>query len=119
MAKKSNAVRIKPVKLAMDKERTLLLDFNAFAELDEKYGSIEAAMEALKPKGKDGISIKALRAFLWAGLVHEDENLTEKQVGVLMGMANLDEIAKAMNEALNSSLPEDDGKGKNEVTPAE
>ena len=94
-------VRPKRVKLVLDKQRTLVYDLNAFAELEEAFGSIEEAMKALET-GK----IKSLIAILWAGLVHEDEELTIKQVGSLIGLTDLQEVANALTEAITSALPE-------------
>jgi hypothetical protein len=100
-------IKIVPVKIMLDKERTLLLDLNAFAELEEVYESVDDALDGLQ-KGK----IKAVRAILWAGLVHEDEELTQKDVGKLIGFSNLQEISAKINEAFSIHMsdpePEDE-----------
>lgn len=104
-------VRPKKVKLVLDKPRNLIYDLNAFAELEEEFGSIEEAMKSLE-EGK----IKSLIAILWAGLVHEDEELTPKQVGSLIGLTDLQDVANALTEAISSALPEtpkDGDAGKN------
>lgn len=101
MSKVTRNVRLKKVKVTLDKDRVLLFDLNAFIELEEKFGTVDKALQALS----DG-SIKALRALLWAGLLHEDENLTEKTVGALIGLGDLQEVAQAINEAVMSALPE-------------
>lgn len=94
-------IRPKPVKLMLDKERSLVYDLNAFAALEEEQGSVEVALDALK-KG----SVKALRAVLWAGLVHEDEALTVKDVGRLVTLADLQCVTEAVNEAISQALPQ-------------
>jgi len=51
--KKSNIknVRVKPVELKIDDDiYQIKYDFNAFIELEEIYGSIEEAMEAMQGK---------------------------------------------------------------------
>lgn len=101
-------IRPKPVKVMLDKERTLLFDLNAFACLEEEYGSIDAALDALA-KGK----VKALRAILWAGLVHEDESLTIKDVGKLFTLADLQRVAEAVNEALSQVMPQPEKNAEN------
>lgn len=106
-------VRIKTVPIMLDKERHLKFDLNAFAELEEAYGNIEEALKAME-KG----SIKALRAVLWAGLIHEDENLTQKDVGALIGLTDLEDLAKSLSTAMQSHLPqpkENDSTPKAEV----
>lgn len=99
----SNLKDVKPksIKLTLDKERTLLFDLNAFAELEEKYGSVDAAMEEIQ-KG----SMKAIRTMLWAGLVHEDETLTERQVGSMLSMAMLENMTEQLLAALGEARPE-------------
>ena len=85
----------------MDKERTLVFDLNAFADLEEMFGSIDEAMQALQ-NGK----IKALRAILWAGLKHEDEELTEREVGKMITLNNMKEVMEGINTSINLALPE-------------
>ena len=101
----ANPVRVKKVPVTLDKERHLVYDMNAFCELEERFGTIQQAMEELQ-KG----SLKAIRTALWAGLVHEDEGLTEKQVGSMIGVVDLKDVAKAMAEAIQAALPEADAK---------
>lgn len=95
-------VRIKKVAIELDKVRHLQFDLNAFAEMEEKFGSIEEALNILQ-KGK----LKALRTILWAGLVHEDENLTEAQVGSFIDLTNIQQVAEKLNDAIMSALPND------------
>lgn len=99
-------VKIKSVEIELDKKRNLLFDLNAFAELEEHYGNIDEAMTALEQG-----SMKALRAILWAGLIHEDESLTPRQVGSLLGLGDLEYLSKQIGGALGDSLPkEENGK---------
>jgi len=101
----ADTVRIKPIPITLDKDRTLLYDFNAFIELEEIYGDINKAF-----KGLEQLKMKPIRDMIWAGLIHEDESLTPKQVGKMLSMANLEEVALKITEALGISLPEPDGK---------
>jgi len=93
-------IRPKPIKVILDKERSLVYDFNALALIEEHYGSLADAMEALN-KG----SFKAIQVFLWAGLVHEDENLSLKEVGKWVPGVVLN-LSDKVTEALNAALPE-------------
>ena len=98
-------VRPKMVPIVLDKERHLKFDLNAFAEIEEQYGSVDEAMDALE-KG----SIKALRVVLWAGLIHEelDENgnpkITPKEVGSLIDITSLAMLQKKLDEAMTNDL---------------
>jgi hypothetical protein len=100
-------VKLRPVPIQLDKQRHLLFDLNAFAEIEEKFGSIEEAMKALE-KG----SIKAVRVLLWAGLVHEelDENdepkISVREVGSWVSVGMLEDIAKKLGEAIKEAYPE-------------
>lgn len=88
----------------LDKERHLVYDLNAYAELEDRFGSVEAAMGKLQ----EG-SLKTLRTVLWVGLMHEQEDLTEKEVGKLVGMAELEYITKSISEAFDRSSPSTTG----------
>jgi hypothetical protein len=78
---------------------------NAFIELEEIYGDINKAF-----KGLEQLKMRPIRDMIWAGLIHEDENLTPKQVGKMLNMANMQEIAAKIVEALGISLPEPEAK---------
>lgn len=87
-------------------ERTIKFDLNAMAALEEIYGSVDKAFEEL-----DKNSIKALRCVLWAGLMHEDENLTEKQVGSLIDIRLMNEIVTSLGSAFEADMPNAESAG--------
>ena len=99
-------IRPKTVKVMLDKERHLQFDLNAFALLEEKYGSVEEALNTLETG-----SIKAIREVLWAGLVHEelDEKFEPKispiQVGSWIGISGLEALTEKIKEALDQAKP--------------
>lgn len=95
-------MKAKDVKLTLSDgvERTLKYDLNAMAEMEDRYGTVEDAFKAL-----DTNSIKAVRFILWAGLIHEDESLTERQVGSLIDMNYLKELMSTLGDAFNADLP--------------
>ena len=84
-------------------ERKLRYTLNSFALIEEKYGTIDKAMEILESG-----SIAAVRFVLWAGLVHEDENLSEHYVGNQIDLSDLENIAEKMNKAMMGDLPQDE-----------
>lgn len=102
MANLNNA-RNKPVRITLNDgvERELSFTLNAMAELEDKYGSVDAAFKAVEAN-----SIKALRFVLWAGLSHSDENLTEQQVGALIDIQRMQEISAAMEKAFGNDMPD-------------
>jgi len=84
-------------------ERKLRYTLNSFALIEEKYGTIDKAMEVLKSG-----SIAAIRFALWAGLIHEDENLSEHYVGNQIDLSDLEDLAEKMNKAMMGDLPQDE-----------
>jgi hypothetical protein len=84
-------------------ERKLRYTLNSFALIEEKYGTIDKAMEILKSG-----SIAAIRFVLWAGLIHEDENLSERYVGSQIDLSDLEDLAEKMNKAMMGDLPQDE-----------
>ena len=96
-------VKSKPTHITLKDgvERELSFTLNAMAEIEERYGSIEAAFKALENN-----SIKAIRLVLWAGLlVNEDKPLTEQQVGALVDMQHLDTIVEQIGGAFVKDMP--------------
>jgi hypothetical protein len=102
--KMANVKRVKrqPIYIELDKKRQLKFTLNAMAELEDKYGTIDDAMKKL-----DSGSMKAIRFMLWAGLMHEDDALTETQVGDMLEMQDLQEIAEKLNKTMGIDLPDD------------
>ena len=98
-----NDVRDKDVKIVLNDgvERTLKYDLNAMAELEDRYGSVDAAFEML-----DKNSIKAIRFILWAGLIHEAPELTEQQVGSLIDVKYLQSLSTKLGEAFTNDMPQ-------------
>ena len=89
------------VPIELDRPRGLKFDLNAFAELEDKFGSMDAAFQAMQ-KG----SLKAARTLLWAGLLHEDETLTERKIGGMVTLANMSGIMESITSALTAAMPE-------------
>ena len=86
------------IPIELDKPRTLLFDLNAFAELEDKFGSLDQAFQKMQQG-----SVKATRTLLWAGLLHEDEKLTERQVGAMISLTNVEKIMEQITEALTAA----------------
>ena len=82
-------------KLKLDKERNLFFDSNAMVSVEEAVG--KTAFEIISGAR---MGFRETRAFLWAGLRHEDPRLTIEAAGDLLTSRNLSAIAKAINEAI-------------------
>ena len=95
---------IKRVPITLDKDRTMLIDWNAMYVIEEKIsarrGTVWVSMQDLGDVTK--LSIADMRTVIWGALVHEEESLTEKQVGAMVHMGNsgyvCDKLAEAMNQ---------------------
>ena len=97
--------RVKTITLNDGVEREIRFTLNAMAELEDRYGSVDAAFKAL-----DSGSIKAARCVLWAGLLDSDESLTEQQVGKLIDIQLMNRIMEDLGNALSEDMPSDDNK---------
>ena len=53
----------------------------------------------------DNNSIKAVRCILWAGLMWEDPNLTEQQVGNLIDIQYLQNLMASIDGAFTADMP--------------
>ena len=84
-----------------EKTKYLHYDLNAFAELEEIYGSVDKISEEL---GKG--SVKAIINVLWAGLIHENEALAKKEVGKMFDLSQMEKIGQAINIAISQAMPE-------------
>jgi H2-forming N5,N10-methylenetetrahydromethanopterin dehydrogenase-like enzyme len=82
-------------------ERRVQFTLNALAEMEDRYGSVDAAFKEL-----DKDSIKAVRFILWAALMEHSPDLTEKQVGSLIDIQYLAELKETMGAAAISDLPD-------------
>lgn len=100
-----------PLVLQDGKERHLRFTLNALADLEEKYGSIEAAFK----KVEDESSVSALRFILWAGLSWEDPNLTEHEVGNLIDIAYMQDMISTLGTALSGDMPDTTGAAQLEA----
>lgn len=110
------SVKQAPINVELgDKVRTIQFDMNAYAVLEDRYGSVDAAMSQLE-KGR----MKDLGIMLWAGLIHEEVTSFDEETGEPTGYnitpyqvrswikspAEFEEIGKKLSDALAANLPE-------------
>ena len=81
-------------------------------ELEKKFGSLDQAFQKMQQG-----SVKAARTLLRAGLLQDDENLTERQLGVMISLTNVEKIMEQIIEALFAAQSEDTGDTENAVAP--
>lgn len=130
MSDKLKDVRLNPIPVQLDRPRTILFDYNAFAELEEKFGDLDSMFASLeKPTLRD------LQKILWAGLLHElpdpveedgkrtyldgDNLFTVHYVGkIINGIQDLAAINFAVVKAISEVMP-NTGKLKAVVTAME
>ncbi len=58
--------------------------------------------------------MKTTRSLLWAALLHEDEALTERQVGGMVTMENISTVLDELTTALNDATPDSDAAAPEE-----
>lgn len=96
-------IKIKPIVIVLDKPRNLVFDLNAFEVLEEIYEDLDTAFKSFQD---DKRKIKHIKNFLYAGLVHEDEDLSPELVGKMIGYTNLNDITDQIWMAITQNLPE-------------
>lgn len=98
----------KSVAIELDKARNLRYGMNALCTIEEIIGKPISALNL------NSLSMKELRAILYAGLVYEDKTLTEESVGALIDdYSNIKDISIKLGEAFTLAF----GERKNEKSP--
>lgn len=105
-------VRRQPVEVELDKVRHLKYTLGSFANLEEKYGSVDEAFNAL---GKGGF--KDIIYFLYEGLRHEDKSLTAETTGEIIDFRDMELVMNLVNKALGQDGPGADTVVEGEVSP--
>jgi hypothetical protein len=89
------------VRIMLDRERILSLDLNAMIAFEEATGKSFLAGEV----DVENIGQKELRPLIWACLLSDDPELTQREVGVWINLANAGTLIRAFRESLRLSLP--------------
>lgn len=74
-------------------KRTLRFTLNSLAEIEDKLGVPLSKLSEVE------LGVKTVRTMLWAALIHEDEEITEKQVGNMVDFENLEYVQNKVSEA--------------------
>ncbi len=84
-----------------EKTYDIRFDMNTFCELEEVYEDINQAFDDLQK-----MKMKAIRALIYAAVKAQNEEVTLKEVGAMLGVNDLEEISTAINKALSEAMPE-------------
>lgn len=100
--------KVTTITLSDGVERELKYTLNALAEMEDRYGSVDAAFKALENN-----SIKAVRFVIWAGLLHTGEGLTEQQVGDLIDIQCMESVVSKIGTAMDNDMPKEEKQAPN------
>lgn len=82
----------KMVTINLDKERHLYFNLNSLEMIEDLTGKTV-------DKIGESMNMKMLKAIVFAGLVHEDKDLTLEAVGDMIGFEDLEPVSNAIGEA--------------------
>ena len=85
------------VGIQLDRPRTLRLDMNDFAEMEEILGRPLSG-------GQTVFSFREIRAVLFVGLRHEDRTLTLQKAGELMSYIPVTELSEKISDCIIRAL---------------
>lgn len=88
----------KQVPITLDKERTLAFPLMSLVRLKKEYG-IELKDLQDEKKAQD---IETILTVIWAGLIHEDRELTVEDVGYMIDITELPEVSEKLSEIFRS-----------------
>ena len=81
----------------------LRYDFNALVALEEE---LKISIESIGTLLSGAVKLRDLRAILWAGLIHENDKLTPKAVGAMIGgPKDLANLGIAIRAAIEAAFP--------------
>ena len=86
------------VLIELDKPRNIRLNTNALVKVEEVTGR---PISSFLP---GTVGMRDIRAFLWAGLTHEDRELTLYETGQLMDEADYNYIEDKVTEAIRIAM---------------
>lgn len=86
------------------KARRLRYDWTALSDIKQRL-KLQSVTDVLSQP----LDYDVLTVILWAGLTHEDDELTERQVGRWVDGSNFEVVSEAMAQALAGAFPEGNG----------
>ena len=98
-----------PIELG-GKTRQLRYDFNALVALED---ALDISISEIGKLMSGSVRLKDLRSIVWAGLLHDNEEVTEKEVGGWLELSVLGDVADKVGQAINIAFPDVPGESKN------
>lgn len=86
------------VSIKLDKVRKLRFNTHALAELEDALGYPLSKLDT------EDVGIKTMVKMFWAGLLHEEPELTYREAADLMDYSNFVEVSDKIKEALELSF---------------
>lgn len=87
------------VTIELDRPRNLRYGMNALVKIEEMIGRPISKLDL------DNISIKDMRTIIYAGLFHEDKNLSPEKVGELIDeFSDINTVAEKLGEAMTAAF---------------
>lgn len=115
MPKKKGDPRSAELTIELDRPRTLRLDMNALADIEEilDVSLFELAEEGEKAAANifSNLTMRKLRDIAWAMLRAHDPELTKEDVGRILDPSHLAEIVEAFGELFQRAMPEAPDEG--------
>lgn len=99
----ANPLRGEATFKAGEVERTIVLDVNAFVEIEEDTG---LGVNDLIMEMQGSPSFKLLRSIFCAGLQEKHPGTTAKEAGNIMSAAGIEEMTRALRTAIQAAMPE-------------
>lgn len=92
----------KGVPVQLDKKRTFRFDWRALVKLEQETGLTSTEVYQRIADG----SLATINAAIWAGLIHEDPELTTEDVLGMVDTRKISDVAEALSRALQDAMPE-------------
>lgn len=93
----------KTAKVMLDKERTLKYPVFSLIRLQKEHG-IKLTDLSDEKKAQD---LEVIVALIWAGLIHEDKELTLEDVGNMIDLSDLTDLSTVMADVLGNATKKD------------
>lgn len=100
---KHKAAVVPMIEIELDRKRSLNFDLNALAVAEKAmtdFWGLRTTMGNVLAEGTIGAA--DTRAMIWAGLLHEDPELTIEQVGAMVRIDNLNYMQGKLMESLTA-----------------
>ena len=90
-------------KVKLNDDYTLRYSTNAMVEFEDETGEEFLAIATKMQRGN--VSFKMLRALVWAGLLHDDDEITTKQAGNIIDEVGFEEAIEKAVQAIEYMFP--------------